>query len=322
VGFSSDRDGSEEPNVVIQEKRPGRWRAGARCSLVITAVASTLGIAGCAITGLDGFGTAHDPEPGPPAASPEGGAPSSAGSEAASTHRSEWALVVDEDFSTTAELGHFADVYPTWASYDGFFDTRGYGVYDRDRVVSVQDGILTQHMEATSSGRAALVSITPPPHVQTYGRYEVRFRADEAPGYKIAWLLWPDDDNWANGEVNFPEVWLHQGQTIEGFSHQIGDPDTNAFVVDTGQPFDTWHTAVIEWRPESLTFSLDGVTHRTTDPHAIPSVPMFWSLQTEASWPPDPGTSGTVQIDYVRAWSYVPPAPSEEESLDPGGRTP
>ncbi len=303
--------------MMTREEHPRRRRAGMRGPVVITAAVSTLGIAGCAITGLDTYGIAHDQEAEPAVASPESSALSSAGSGAAPSRQSEWALLVDEDFSTPAELGHFADVYPNWAGYDGFFDTRGHGVYDSDRVVSVRDGILTQHLEAPSSGRAAVVSITPPPHVQTYGRYEMRFRADEAPGYKIAWLLWPEDDNWLDGEVNFPEVWLHQGQTIEGFSHEIGDPDTNAFVVDTGQPFNTWHTAVIEWRPESLTFSLDGIKYRTTDPDAIPSVPMFWSLQTEASWPPDPGTSGTVQIDYVRAWSYVPPSAGEETSLNP-----
>jgi hypothetical protein len=286
-------------------------------SVVITAVATTLGIAGCALNGLDGYGVARSPEAGPPAASLEGGAPSSAGTEGGAAHQGEWALLVDEHFDVTAELGHFADLYPNWASYDSFFDTRGFGVYDSDRVVSVRDGILTQHLRAPSSGPAAVVSITPPPHVQTYGRYEVRFRADEVPGYKIAWLLWPHDDNWTNGELNFPEVWLHRGQTIEGFSHEIGNPDVNAFVVDTGQPFDTWHTAVIEWRPQSLTFSLDGATYRTTDPHAIPSVPMFWSLQTEASWRPAPGTSGNVQIDYVRAWSYVPSGAGEGEGLDP-----
>lgn len=163
MDLSSDRDKSEEVNVLMTRREgPTRRRTGMRGSVVITAVATTLGIAGCALNGLDGYGVARSPEAGPPAASLEGGAPSSAGTEAGPAHQSEWALLVDEHFDVTAELGHFADLYPNWASYDSFFDTRGFGVYDSDRVVSVRDGILTQHLRAPSSGPAAVVSITPP----------------------------------------------------------------------------------------------------------------------------------------------------------------
>ncbi|MFW3170530.1 glycoside hydrolase family 16 protein [Geodermatophilus sp. CPCC 206100] len=136
----------------------------------------------------------------------------------------------------------------------------------------------------------------------------MRFRADELPGYKIAWLLWPDDDNWHDGELNFPEAWLDAGETIYGFAHEIGpDPHVNAFTADTGQTLREWHTAVIEWRPDSVTFSLDGVPYRTTDPVAVPQVPMYWSMQTETQpTPPSPDVSGTVYVDYVRAWAYTP----------------
>jgi len=39
-----------------------------------------------------------------------------------------------------------------------------------------------------------------------YGRYVVRFRSDAIAGYKTAWLLWPNSDNWpTDGEIDFPE---------------------------------------------------------------------------------------------------------------------
>lgn len=218
----------------------------------------------------------------------------------------EWTPLIDQDFDEPAALGEFADVYPGWASYDGWYDTEGPGLYDSSRVVTVSDGILNEHLH-TEDGEALVVSITPVPHVQTYGRYEVRFRADEMPSYKIAWLLWPADDDWSKGEIDFPEAGLGAGDVIEGFSHYTGRREGfPGFQITTDQDVHSWHTAVIEWRPDSLTWILDGVSYRTTDIGAIPNVPMYWSMQTEAD-DPAPWTSGNVQIDYVRAWAYTGP---------------
>lgn len=38
-----------------------------------------------------------------------------------------------------------------------------------------------------------------------YGRYVIRFEADPVPGYKPAWLLWPDSNDWSDAEIDFPE---------------------------------------------------------------------------------------------------------------------
>lgn len=222
------------------------------------------------------------------------------------TQVTEWTPLIDQDFDTPAALGEFAEVYPGWAGYDGWYDTDGPGLYDSSRVVSVSDGILNEHLH-TEDGEALVVSITPVPHIQTYGRYEVRFRSDEMPSYKIAWLLWPADDNWDHGEIDFPEAGLGAGDLIEGFSHYTQRvAGSSGWQITTEQNVHSWHTAVIEWRPDSLTYILDGVPYRTTDPGAIPNVPMFWSMQTEAD-DPAASTSGNVQIDYVRAWAYTGP---------------
>jgi hypothetical protein len=223
-----------------------------------------------------------------------------------------WLPTISQDFDTPAALGQFAQVYPGWADYDTYHDTHRTGLYDSSRVVSVADGILSEHLHS-EAGQPLVVSITPVPHVQTYGRYEVRFRADVIPGYKIAWLLWPADDQPGHGEIDFPEAWLDRPEAwvganqIMGYSHDVsGDGPTNQFSVHTGQAPQAWHTAVIEWLPDSLTFILDGVPETTTNPKAIPQVPMYWSLQSETNDTPSLITSGNVQIDYVRAWAYNP----------------
>jgi hypothetical protein len=226
----------------------------------------------------------------------------------------EWSPSISEDFDLPAVTGTFAQTYPGWADYDGYRDTHKTGLYDSDRVVSVTDGILTEHLHSQAR-QPLVVSITPVPHVQTYGRYEIRFRADIVPGYKIAWLLWPADNDQSNGEIDFPEAWLGEPGSwdgvdeIMGFSHDTsgGGGRANAFTLQTGQSPQAWHTAVIEWRPDSLTFALDGVAKTTTDPAAIPHVPMYWSMQTETDDSPSVTSAGDVQIDYVRAWTYQAP---------------
>ena len=50
---------------------------------------------------------------------------------------------------------------------------------------------------------------------QAFGRFSVRFRSDPLPGYKAAWLLWPESDNWNEGEIDFPEGGLDS--TMWGF---------------------------------------------------------------------------------------------------------
>jgi hypothetical protein len=223
---------------------------------------------------------------------------------------SEWTPLIDQEFDTPAALGRFDQVYPGWAGYDGYHDTAGPGLYDSKRVVSVADGLLNEHLH-TADGEALVVSITPVPHVQTYGRYEVRFRSDVVAGYHIAWLLWPADNTWRNGEIDFPETNLDVSDNIFGFSHQAGgtDPSINQWMEQFPQSPHDWHTAVVEWRPHSLTFSLDGVSRTTYDPQAIPTVPMYWSMQTEAD-APSAAAAGDVQIDYVKAWAYQAPPSS------------
>lgn len=217
-----------------------------------------------------------------------------------------WHLVLSQDFTTNAAAGQFSSVYPGWADYDGGHDTSGHGIYDSAATTSVSGGVLDEYLH-TEGGVARAMALTPPAggSHQTYGRYAVRFRSDLLPGYKIAWLLWPTNDNWAQGELDFPEADLDH--TIEGFAHDVtGSPERNAWVVSTGTTMTSWHTAVMEWTPSGLTYTLDGQSWHTSDPSAIPRGPMNWVLQTETAEngaAPAASVSGHVSIDWVAAWT-------------------
>jgi hypothetical protein len=215
-----------------------------------------------------------------------------------------WHLVLSQDFTKNARLGQFSSVYPGWADYDGAQDTSGHGTYDSATTTSVSGGVLDEYLH--TQGTPQVMALTPPgASNQTYGRYAVRFRSDSIPGYKIAWLLWPRNDVWSQGELDFPEAGLDS--TISGYAHDVtGSPSHNAWAVDTGRSMTAWHTAVLEWSPAGLRYILDGRSWTTTRASAIPRNPMNWILQTETSDSgPTPGasSSGHIKIDWVAAWS-------------------
>ena len=212
-----------------------------------------------------------------------------------------------DDFRTDAPLGSFLSTYgAAWGAYPSTWrDTSGNGVYDPARTLSVSNSLLDIHLH-TEGGTHLVAAPTPRLPAMTYGRYSVRFRADAVPGYKTAWLLWPDDNVWPRGgEVDFPEGNLDDH--IAAFAH-FANPAGGQDAFPTSTTFTGWHTATVEWTPGSLVFILDGaVIGRSTT--QVPSAPMHWVLQTETQLsggaPPD-SAAGHVQIDWVTAYTYTP----------------
>ncbi len=216
-----------------------------------------------------------------------------------------WKQVFADDFNTPVSGSEFPGPYASkWSYYDGFYDTYGRGHYERS-AISVRDGMMDLHLR-TVNGRA--VAAAPVPVVngrwagQTYGRYSVRFKSDRLPGYKAAWLLWPQSDNWNEGEIDFPEGDLDG--TMWGFNHCRNNPRANCYYVDTKTTFNDWHTATLEWSPGRITYILDGqVVGSTTS--SVPNTPMRWVLQTETNGTqPASHVNGHVLIDWVTVHSW------------------
>lgn len=218
-----------------------------------------------------------------------------------------WKQVFTDDFTTEAAQGSFHRLYGSrWATYHGFNDTYGHGRYDRN-FISTKGGLMDFDLH---SENGQPISFAPAPIVtkewkgQTYGRFTARMRADALPGFKTAWLLWPDSNNWNEGEIDFPESGLTG--TMYGFNHCIGTPSKNCFWVNSGARFTDWHTVTIEWSPNKLTYILDGRVLGTTTT-SVPSTPMHWILQTETeSKKPAPDVAGHLQVDWVAIYTYQP----------------
>jgi hypothetical protein len=229
-----------------------------------------------------------------------------------------WKIKYAEDFTTpfavgaVSSTGVFPTAYPSMAAYnDGWQDTSKKGYYYPTKTLSCHDSVLDIAMRTDSTGKPLVCA----PWVkatkgQTYGRYAIRFKADSIPGYKIAWLLWPDSEVWpADGEIDFPECNLTTTSKANAFMHyalstggQDGFPGT-ANICD-GQ----WHTAIIEWSPGRVVFTLDdkvlGIATKS-----VPSKPMHWVIQCETNLDgaPIPASSaGHILVDWLAVWTYAP----------------
>ena len=228
-----------------------------------------------------------------------------------------WRQVFTDDFSRNVALGHFPDkVEQKWSVYDSpIKDTFGHGTYSPREVVSVHNGVLNEHIHAQDGVFmvAALLPKVPGTNRfgQMYGRYAVRFKTDRIEGYKMAWLLWPDSRKWPrDGEIDFPERNLVSDNVMGFVHHQGAKRGSDQASVSAAYDSDAWHTAVIEWSPALVVFTLDGVEiERITE--RVPDTPMHWVLQTETtltSTLPPVDAAGDVKIDWVAAWQYDPAA--------------
>ena len=223
-----------------------------------------------------------------------------------------WKQIFTEDFTTAAPLGSFVATYGgRWGVYgDGWKDTAGQtegtpSRYYPSRVLSVQNGILNKNLH-TENGVTMVAAVAPKIGDQLYGRYAVRFRADEVAGFKTAWLMWPQSEVWPrDGEIDFPEGDLDA--TISAFTHHQGATwggDQDAF--STATRYNAWHTAVTEWSPGRVNFFLDGklIGSSTTQ---VPNTPMHWVLQTETCMggcQPASTAVANLQIDWVVAYTW------------------
>jgi hypothetical protein len=205
-----------------------------------------------------------------------------------------------------------------WAYPYGWPDTakqRNYplgGIYNPQKTISIEplkngDGVMKIKM-FNKGGENQVAAVVPKAIAGSkYGRYVIRFKAQTTPGYKLAWLQWPDKDESCPGcEIDFPELELDGN--ISAFMHHKGDPTgkkQDAF--DTGQPYGVWHTAVTEWSPDKVKFYLDGKLVGTST-SGIPDQPMSWIIQSESALNGDKAaanSTATIWITWVAAYQYT-----------------
>jgi hypothetical protein len=91
-----------------------------------------------------------------------------------------------------------------------------------------------------------------------YGRVEVRERAvplsSSGQPYIAVPLLWPANDDYTHGEIDFAERAVGD-PTVKLFVHHDGTQTSCSFATDSTQ----FHNYAIDWEPTSVTWYVDGV---------------------------------------------------------------
>lgn len=254
-------------------------------------------------------------------------------------HLNGWTPILVEDFDTDVPLGQVISgggysksisAYPTgWRTTPPWKTA----MYDNGRL-EVANSCLRTHVATITDARGTAPRVTAirprlsaaVPYGINHGRFSVRFRADELPGYKIAWLLWPDSGQWPrDGEIDFPEQNLDADTTVRGFMHRqdaTEGSDQNWAKGASSACDGEWHTATTTWKPggwrtAECSFDWDGVRigHFT---ERVPKGPMHCVLQIEPelhphylgrvdgkkTWEkPDPTVAGVIEVDWIVAYT-------------------
>jgi hypothetical protein len=190
------------------------------------------------------------------------------------------------------------------------------GTYCPERTTSIHDGIMDiwLHSEVVDGTMKNLVDAPLPVisgrsygNSQRYGRYVIRYKVPAPfPDFHLSWLLWPNSNQRADGEIDFPEVDTNS-RKIGAFMHWHKGPSSSqyAYIVDT--PFyGSWHTAVIEWLPSRVTFLIDGKkVGNTANPSKIPNKPLHWIIQNNLSFfgRHHASSRGHIYIDWVAIYA-------------------
>lgn len=196
--------------------------------------------------------------------------------------------------------------------------------YTDSRRNSALDGagnlVITARREADGTYTSARLK-TEGTFTAQYGRIEARIRIPRGQGiWPAFWMLGADigQVGWpACGEIDVMENVGYEPATVHGTVHgpgySGGQGITSSYQHPQGWSFaDTFHTFAVDWKPGSITWSVDGVAYKTVTPADTGGNPWVFdkpffivlNLAVGGSWPGYP--DGTTQfpqqmkIDYVR----------------------
>ena len=209
-----------------------------------------------------------------------------------------WPLLSADEFD-----GSSVDT-ASWNVYHGH-TTGDVGKQSPD-AVTVSEGMLQITAHGKTSGGLSWDT------GQTYGRWEIRAKAQPATGYGPVMLLWPESGKWPDdGEIDFMEQPKPQRAQNNVTVHYGSDNSQDA--TQQSGDFSQWHTYAVEWEPDHITGWIDGKQVFTTTKKAeIPTGPMHLAIQEDIGpidgWipAPDKSTPATVKLDVDWVRIYKP----------------
>lgn len=144
-----------------------------------------------------------------------------------------------------------------------------------------------------------------------YGRFEARLRFAAGDGIVSTFFLWKDGSE--RPDIFWNEIDIEKlGANCNGYSSNAlyGLPESNRTldIVSTDDLCDSYHTHVVEWTPEYLAWSLDGVEVRRItgadaqafEENALPGMQMRFNI-----WVGSPSFGGNFTSEVLPARQYI-----------------
>ena len=231
--------------------------------------------------------------------------------------------------STTSEEGAAAryriengclNLYLTKDSPD-YFGGRP-GSADPDELLWIANGVQTWEKNRLHPGAAHQKDVEPfAGYATQYGWFEIRMKLPDTGGggYASWWLIGAQDDAQSdgsgsrqNGEIDVLETFFKSPGLFEPKVHAWDDPalsEWSAAVELDGAPEDyrnSFHTYAFDWRPEGITFYVDGkaVAKTIESPQYRMGMILSLYLNSDFSGWEEPETVYPIEwlIDYVRVY--------------------
>ena len=191
-----------------------------------------------------------------------------------------WTQVFADNFTSSTDA--------CWGKYRGTPPSSPTALWEPSHVVFTGGMAELQSYDDPAFGGAMTTGgmSSAPCLVQQYGKYEVRFRMDKAPGVKYAILLWPQSGNWpCAGEIDFGE---------DGGGDRSSTTLTDIYCDSSGgkqqlpqlrlnADFSQWQTLGIEWTAGKIVWTLNGQNVGEIDSSHVPADPMELDIQTETN---------------------------------------
>jgi beta-glucanase (GH16 family) len=159
-------------------------------------------------------------------------------------------------------------------------------------------------------------------HAQLYGYFEVRARMPAGQGFWVSLWLMPVRPVWPP-EIDIAEVLGHQTDRLYMNLHTTIAGAAPPFVaVPTADLALDFHTYGLAWRPDSITWYLDGDELQTwptpADMHEPMHLKVTFSVGGNWTGPPDSTTPwpGELAIDHVRILQFDDLGGSSEPAAD------
>jgi beta-glucanase (GH16 family) len=245
---------------------------------------------------------------------------------AASPVRGDWKLVWSDEFNGDAiDTNH-------WQFEVG--NNNGWGNYELEYCTSrpenayVSNGVLhivARHESTNGLNYTSARMKSGGLFAQKYGRFEFRASFPHGKGYWPALWLMPENSaygGWPNcGEIDVVENKGAYPAVVQGTIHYADTngnhiQSTDLYTFDPGNGAGNFHTYVLEWTTNSISWSVDNQLYETQTNWSTASAPypapfdqpfyIIMSLAIGGTYDGDPDTNtvfpGEMQVDYIRVY--------------------